>query len=485
MGTMDTKTKKYYIHSAITIFFMFLGWFLPPMFGFPEAGMKALGIFAGMLWGWIFVEFGWPSLLGIIMLGMIGVITVPEALLLAFGTDMFLQLLFCMIFVVFIEVSGFATWFAKTMLKSKIIKGHPWRLITMYLLLTSVLFAVSNTFAATFLVYSFFKETAHQCGYKKEDLTVAYVLMGVVIMSTAAPQIMPFRTYPVLLQGILSGLGSTGVPYVPWMLCSLLATGYTILVYLFLGKFIFKIDVSKLAELPEDIQDSTSEKLTFEMKVALVLLGVFIATLTLSGILPNGSVKSFLNGFGLQGTAAIMVIFLLMYRKPDGSKLVTISTLASKGINWDCLFLLVSTLTLAAVFKLPEVGIVNALTTGLLPYVQDLSPAVFMAVCCIVFWAVTQVTHNLVIVLVLVGALSEVVLAAGANPWTFAFMFAMSCQFAFATPAACALGAIGYGDDWVGRKNAYKIGVIFSLFVIPFVLIFLPITTAIMGPWGA
>ena len=43
-------------------------------------GMKVLGIFLGMLFGWTFIGFIWPSILGAIALGFSGYATVSSVI---------------------------------------------------------------------------------------------------------------------------------------------------------------------------------------------------------------------------------------------------------------------------------------------------------------------------------------------------------------------------------------------------------------------
>lgn len=74
------------MHSAITIALFLLVGFLPPFGEITPMGMRVLGVFLGMLYGWLTVGFAWPSLLGLFILGTTGVTTVGEALSYGFGS---------------------------------------------------------------------------------------------------------------------------------------------------------------------------------------------------------------------------------------------------------------------------------------------------------------------------------------------------------------------------------------------------------------
>lgn len=70
---------KYYIHSLITVGLMIVFYFIPPISTITPVGMKVLGVFLGLIYGWCFVEMLWPSILGLVMLGLSGYCTVTEA----------------------------------------------------------------------------------------------------------------------------------------------------------------------------------------------------------------------------------------------------------------------------------------------------------------------------------------------------------------------------------------------------------------------
>ena len=57
---------RYYLHSAISLIIMFGFGSLPPITPLTPLGMNLVGIFLGVLYGWIFIEIVWPSLAGLL-----------------------------------------------------------------------------------------------------------------------------------------------------------------------------------------------------------------------------------------------------------------------------------------------------------------------------------------------------------------------------------------------------------------------------------
>ena len=66
---MNQNTKKkdlHFFNFAIIIVLMFGFGFLPPLSCITPLGMKVLGVFLGLLYGWFTEGFVWSSLLGMI-----------------------------------------------------------------------------------------------------------------------------------------------------------------------------------------------------------------------------------------------------------------------------------------------------------------------------------------------------------------------------------------------------------------------------------
>ena len=89
---------KYYINSAICLIIMFGFGYLPPVAPITTLGMQILGIFLGMVYGWIFVEIAWPSLAGLVALTQIGYMSAADVLKASFGESNVVLMFFIFIF---------------------------------------------------------------------------------------------------------------------------------------------------------------------------------------------------------------------------------------------------------------------------------------------------------------------------------------------------------------------------------------------------
>ncbi|MDE6734972.1 MAG: SLC13 family permease, partial [Desulfovibrio sp.] len=61
---MNADTRNFLLNLAVVLFLMFGFGYLPPFPGLNEMSMRVIGVFAGVIYGWIMIDIGWPSILG-------------------------------------------------------------------------------------------------------------------------------------------------------------------------------------------------------------------------------------------------------------------------------------------------------------------------------------------------------------------------------------------------------------------------------------
>lgn len=233
------KTKKntsYWINTAIVLFCFFGFGLLPSVGGLSDAGMRAVGIFVGLLWGWITVEFGWVSIIGIIAMGTTGAMTMGQVFTESFGSSTFMQLVFPMILLAYLGKSGFSEWVGYKIVAMKLVKGRPWLTTTMIFTAATVLCYFITTFPMIFLMWSLFLGIAQAVGYQKGDRYVSYVMSGIVFMQTIAACSVPWGFYSVTLQALMKDtLGDYALPFMPILGLGIIASILCIVCWLLIG----------------------------------------------------------------------------------------------------------------------------------------------------------------------------------------------------------------------------------------------------------
>ena len=74
-----TLKKSNYIHLAIMFILAFGISYLPPFGQVTPFGMKAIGVFVSVLYGWIFFDLFWTSIYGFMIIPILGLNTVTGA----------------------------------------------------------------------------------------------------------------------------------------------------------------------------------------------------------------------------------------------------------------------------------------------------------------------------------------------------------------------------------------------------------------------
>lgn len=80
MQNLSKNKKSYYIHTVIMLAIAVAFYFIPAVEPLTPLGMKVLGVFLAMLYGWLFCDVVWPSLFGLLMLGVVDTIRLGQFL---------------------------------------------------------------------------------------------------------------------------------------------------------------------------------------------------------------------------------------------------------------------------------------------------------------------------------------------------------------------------------------------------------------------
>lgn len=101
-------------------------------------GMNILGIFVGTLYGWLFLDLLWPSLLALVGLGMTGYMTVGEAFSQALSGVTGIQVILTAVFAVALSKVGAVEVLSNFLLTRESLQKNPW-LLVLTLFLTTVI----------------------------------------------------------------------------------------------------------------------------------------------------------------------------------------------------------------------------------------------------------------------------------------------------------------------------------------------------------
>lgn len=464
MSAKPVNLTKHYIHTAIILFFFFGFGHLPAIGAITPTGMEVLGVFIGMIWGWMFVDMLWPSLLGLVVLGMSsyaekGVLAVFQGAV--SNKNVILVFLF-FVFSAYMEASGLSNTIAMKMMTAKRAQGNPWFLILMVFMATYVLGVFIMTYAVIFLMWTIIYDMLKIAGYGKGDRISGFMLVGVVQIAGLSGLILPYQVFPnVCLNALTTSTGLT-IATGPFIIYNFIITMIGTLAYYAAGRYILKIDVEKFKVLTvDDILGDRGMHFGRNEKIALGILVAFLIIILVPGFLPKtNALKVFYTRLSDQGLLAIVLCLLGLVMFKDG-KLSNVPKLIKDGVNWNLMFLLMATFTVGDALQADNVGVMAQITASLSPIFNGMSLLVFLIVAFVILAITTQFVHNLVLAVVFIPLLCDIAISSGMGD-AAAILICLGVLLvlmqSLCTPAASNRGALIFGNDWIGEKYAFRYG---------------------------
>ncbi len=469
MSETNKKNIMYAVHSIIMIAVTFgIGLLDPPSVGnITELGMDVLGVFVGALYGWIFIGFVWPSFFAMLVLGMTEYGTITAIFSAGFGDSSVVMIFFMFVFAKILDECGLTGYLTNWFASRKICVGRPWVFTYLFFLGTIIISGVINMYGGIVILWYAMYNLFRDAGFKKGDAYVGYMIAGIVFISTLSVFVMPFLPMTALVLGFArTAVPDISVPSTAWMIIGPIFLISLVTIYVLAGKYILRINVDPLKNLGDRYADLRKQKLNEEQKFGLVLLLVFVAIVLLPTFLPAGNaLKVLLNQYGALGASIVGICIAAYFKR--GEEKFSFGSLVYKGVGWDLIILLAATMPLCAAMESDTTGIVSTVMGILNPMLAGLSPFAFIALCLVLFGLVTQVVHNMVLIIAFMPILANMAVSFGIHPALFALMFAIMMQNAFITPAASAQAAMVFGNtEWITSKQAYLYGTVFFICVL-------------------
>ena len=291
------------------------------------------------------------------------------------------------------------------------------------------------------------------------------MVAGIVFVGTISIISLPFLPLSIIYYGLLAEAAvGYAMPSLALTIDGLSIVIVSTLLYLFVGKYVLKINVEPLKNAESILSEFRNVKITQEQVLSIISLIFFMVIALLPSFLPDSNLKAFLSNYGILGAATTVIIIQCLRRDKDGKSIYNFGDLVQRGVNWDIVIMFAASMPLSASLESNDTGIVATLVDVLMPFLSQLSPTFFVIACCIIFWLITQVAHNLILVIVFMPILATIGTSFGINPYLFAILFCMTTNCAFMTPGASAQAAMLFGNsNWIGVKDSYKLSIIFAI----------------------
>lgn len=475
---MSAAKRKNLIHFIVMFILTFGIGMIPPFAdGITVLGMKVLGVFIGVLYGWTFLGFFWTSCYGMLALCLTGYDTIWNIVGTGFNNTVTIQVIVLFILVAYLIESGFVEFVLGFFLTRKIVIGRPFVLIFMIFFACSVVLMLGLGFGGVFFCWAVMYKIFELLGYKKGDMLVTYMIYGAAVTAGLSSFVFPFSVYAIMMSGFLNPLGYY-IPDLPWIIWNFLYVVLYFLIYILFGKYILRLDVQPFIEKAEEVaQIYTAKKATLQQKIALAMMCLFLFITLIPSFLPAGALKTYFAQYGMVG-ATFLIITITSVIHIDGKPITNWAHNAQHGINWDLVIMFVATTPIANALESADSGLLPTLIASVMPVLNNLNGLIFVILVCAFLLIITQFAHNIVVLMALSPTILTIAQSMGdIELGLFAAAMIVAANAAFLTPGASSpAAAVHSNTDYVDTKQAYILGVIIILIAV--------ITLTVLYPLG-
>ena len=447
-------------------------------------GMKVLGVFLSLIYGWTFINLLIPSLFGAVALALVGYGTVDQVFLAMFSNTTVFMMLFGVLCFGAIEQSGAGDWVVAKLLGSKLAKKSPVMVIEVFFFLFWIGQQIGLSWFLYFALLPLMYKMLLKCGYEKGDKFNALFLCGCLMMTQVSMSLFAIRGWGLMTAGTATALTGVVVSNNSYMLLTIVFSLLMMITYPIFMK-LCGCDFSKLANV--DVEESFGSalkgggKLTQRQAIALGSVGVFVVVITVASLFANAvPILGWINTkIGCLGLMILLWLFVILW-KVDGEPVMNMRQ-AAASFQWDMLMLIAVALLVSNALTATETG-VSAYVGGVLgPIFAGQHPLVFLLVVGGFTIVLTNFSNNIACCFVMLNIVCSMYNNGfPVNVTAAAFVISVTSVFvAYLTPAASMPGALMHAAECNTPATLYKMVplqmlygfIMLAILIVPYVLI--------------
>lgn len=454
---MQQKTVVYWIHTMICLAIMFGFGFLPPIAPLTEFGMRLLGIFGGLLYGWIFIGNIWPSLAGLLALLLIGGMEPAELWKESFGNPIVVMMLFIFVFCAVINYYGLAKYISLWLITRGFVFRRPWLFTFVFLLSIAILGGLTSASPAALIGWNILYGVCEVCGYQKGDTYPKLMIFGVVFAAQLGMSMMPFKQLPLTVLSVFEGISDNEMNVVGYMLLAVVCCIANLLVFLLLLRFLFRPDVTPLLRLCLSDLDNGQLEMNGIQKLVLCFLLALVTFLILPSVLPPQNILAMLlQSIGNTGICILLVMVMCCIRV-DGKALLNFNAMAADGISWGIILLLAVVQPLSAAMGTPESGITEGLLALLQPVFDGHAAVIFVLTSGAIALFLANFMNVGAVGISLMPVICTYCNSTGFAPQPAVMLVILSIHLGLLMPSASTSAALLHGNQWCHTRSIWKI----------------------------
>ncbi len=460
MAETGTKKDMNVMYFVIYCAIVALGWIIPPIDPITSEGMKLLGVFVAAIFGWTATNSVWVSLFTFALIPFTGITNFAGQMAVSWGSDTILFMTLLLAFSKLMEDNKTTDYIAAYIMTNKFIVGHPWRLMFAIYFICWVISIFCGNLVGMMIAWSFVYKICDILGYKPHEKFSNLLVFGVGVVSALSLSSMPFTRNALVILAAYTASSGEAINYAHYLCYSLPYVFFSLMGYMLMCKYLFKMDTSKLKELKPEFFSAEEKTLTKERAITLAALVILILSIIIPTMLPKTNIINIVSTkMGLSLKAFLMFGILTLIRV-DGKPMCNLHKLISTGVPWNMHFMVIGILVFVGFIGSEQAGISAFLTQIIAPIFANVSPYTFLILVAVVTVAMTNVMLNMAVAAIMIAIAVPIAGTMGIEALQVVYLITISCTIAFLMPMSSSAGTLLFGNtEWVRPAMIFKYGV--------------------------
>ena len=406
-------------NTIVTVALMFGFGFLPPFSTLTPVGMRLLGIFLGVVYGFCTCGIIWPALFAIVAYGTSGYVPMATAVSSMLGNNSAFTSLSILITGGAMSYYGFGKWFVRWSLSTRLFKGKPMLYVWSFFVVFGLVSLVISQVALGLILFTIWEDIADTCGYSKNSSFRYVGLVGVMLAVTLGGAMVPYDGWCLSVATAWAEVTGTRLNLGLMALMNIPITVLILTVYVFLSKWIFKVDYSIMKGFDVEKLGEESRHLRPRTKRIAIMYVSTVAICIFSNTFPKLPWCAFINDklstAGMYALCAALLMILPSGEK-DGKPVVEFNVIKDDAMSWNVFFMCAVATPLATALSNKATGVMPWITGVFEPVFAGKSTGFILSFTVVMALILTNIGSNLAFGLAMIPVIAPFVLNSGMNP---------------------------------------------------------------------
>jgi len=471
-GTRMSENTKTRIKELIVLFLMFGFKYLPAFGQVTPFGMAILGIFIGIIFGWLTLGFMMPSLCALLALAFSGAYeNIGACFAASFGSSTIPMVIGCLFMMALMNILDLAEVIVGFLMNIKWIRKNM-TVFFMFFFTASWITAIFSGFTFSIpLFVGIYSEMSKQAKIPQGSKVNSFVVCGLAFAGMLGNMSMPFKAVSVTIMGMLESFTGVTLSFVDYLLYISSFQVAAFIVYALVGRFVLRIDYKVFTAVSVPKVKPTARQAAGLACMAVMMAGFILSTFPVP-------VFSYL-GLGGVGILTIIVMILITV---DGKPLVKINEIAAR-FDWPMLFLMVVFTPFVSFVGSADAGITETIRIWVSPVLSVMPPILVVFLSIVGSVMVSNVLNNLPVAIIFISVMNVLTQSmTGIHAPAAIIAVVLASYLAYAMPSANPGTAMVFRyTDLIDPKVTIKTAFISSIFMALFTaLVYYPLLSLVL-----